>query len=409
MQNIRTAKGSFNKKSSQSNFRSRGNNRTFGPNRNSRAKGESNIDINAFIEKNARKARETNTPEVIIKNKFVDFGFVEPLTTNLNKKGYVAPTAIQDQTIEAVMNGRDMIGLANTGTGKTAAFLLPFINKVYLDRSQKVLIIAPTRELALQIEDELRQFAWGMKIFYTSCVGGLPIGKQINSLRMRQDFVIGTPGRLKDLASRGHIKFSDFNNVVLDEVDRMLDMGFVDEIKFFLSQLPSERQSLFFSATMPDKIARLTESFAKNPITVKVSTGETAANVHQEVIKTTRFEKKAKLHEILAGPGMDKVLIFSETKRDVEKLAVELVEHGFLAESIHGDKRQGQRVKALRDFKDERVKILVATDVAARGLDIKDVSHVINYTTPKTYDDYIHRIGRTGRGDSLGIALTFVE
>jgi ATP-dependent RNA helicase RhlE len=409
MQNIRTAKGSFVRKNSQSNFRSRGNNRTFGPNRNSRAKGENNIDINAFIERNARKAIESTTPKVVIKHEFVDFGFVTPLNINLNKRGYLAPTAIQDQTILAVIGGRDMIGLANTGTGKTAAFLLPFINKVYLDRSQKVLIIAPTRELALQIEDELRQFAWGMKIFYTSCVGGLPIGKQINSLRMRQDFVIGTPGRLKDLASRGFIKFSDFNNVVLDEVDRMLDMGFVDEIKYFLSQLPKERQSLFFSATLPDKIARLTESFAKNPITVRVTTGETAANVHQEVIKTNRFEKKTKLHEILAKPGMDKVLIFSETKRDVEKLAVELVEQGFLAESIHGDKRQGQRVKALRDFKDERVKILVATDVAARGLDIKDVSHVINYTTPKTYDDYIHRIGRTGRGSSLGVALTFVE
>lgn len=192
--------------------------------------------------------------------------------------------------------------------------MLPLINKIYQDRTQKALVIAPTRELALQIEDELRQFSWGMKIFYTSCVGGLPIGKQINSLRMRQDFVIGTPGRLKDLANKGFIKFSDFNNVVLDEVDRMLDMGFVDEIKYFLSQLPTERQSLFFSATMPDKIARLTESFAKNPIKVKVTTGETSANVHQEVIKTTRFEKKAKLHEILSQPGMDKVLIFSETK-----------------------------------------------------------------------------------------------
>jgi len=409
MQNIRTAKGSFVKKNSQSNFRSRGNNRTFGPSKNGRGKGEAKIDIHAFIERNARKAQESTAPEVIIKNSFADFKFVEPLAANLAKRGYTHPSAIQDQTIGPVMQGHDMIGLANTGTGKTAAFLLPLIDKIYQDRTQKALIIAPTRELALQIEDELRQFAWGMKIFYTSCVGGLPIGKQINSLRMRQDFVIGTPGRLKDLASRGFIKFSDFNNIVLDEVDRMLDMGFVDEIKYFLSQLPAERQSLFFSATMPEKIARLTESFARNPITVKVTSGETSANVRQEVIKTTRFEKKARLHELLGQPGMDKVLIFSETKRDVEKLANELIESGFKAESIHGDKRQGQRVKALRDFKDERVKILVATDVAARGLDIKDVSHVINYTTPKTYDDYIHRIGRTGRGDALGTALTFVE
>jgi len=408
MQKINSSKGSFAKKG-PSNFRSRGTNRTFGPARNGRNKGESKIDIHAFIERNARKASNSPAPVVEISHKFTDFGFITPLTDNLQKRGYVIPTPIQDQAIEAIMAGRDLIGLANTGTGKTAAFLLPLIHKIYNDRSQKVMIIAPTRELALQIEDELRKFSWGMKIFYTSCVGGLPIGKQIGSLRMRQDFVIGTPGRLKDLANRGFINFSSFNNIVLDEVDRMLDMGFVDEIRYFLSQLPKERQSLFFSATMPEKIARLTESFAKNPVTVKVSSGETAVNVHQEVVKTTRFEKKAKLHELLKGEGMDKVLIFSETKRDVERLAVELAENGFLAESIHGDKRQGQRQKALRDFKDERIKILVATDVAARGLDIKDVSHVINYTTPKTYDDYIHRIGRTGRGHSLGIALTFVE
>jgi ATP-dependent RNA helicase RhlE len=409
MNNTNSSRGSFAKKG-PSNFRSRGTNRTFGPNRSGRGgKGESKIDINAFIERNARKASSAPAPVAEIKHKFTDFGFVEELTANLAKRDYVIPTPIQDQAIEPIMAGRDMIGLANTGTGKTAAFLLPLINKIYSDRSQKVLIIAPTRELALQIEDELRKFSWGMKIFYTSCVGGLPIGKQIGSLRMRQDFVIGTPGRLKDLANRGFINFASFNNIVLDEVDRMLDMGFVDEIRYFLSQLPAERQSLFFSATMPEKIARLTESFAKNPVTVKVSSGETAVNVHQEVIKAGRFEKKAKLHELLAQVGMDKVLIFSETKRDVEKLAVELIESGFKAESIHGDKRQGQRQKALRDFKDERIKILVATDVAARGLDIKDVSHVINYTTPKTYDDYIHRIGRTGRGHSKGIALTFVE
>ncbi len=408
MQKINSSKGSFIKKS-PSNFRSRGSNRTFGPSKNGRNKGESKIDIHAFIERNAKKALANPVPVVEVTSKFTDFSFIEHLQANLVKQGYRVPTPIQDQSIEAIIAGRDLIGLANTGTGKTAAFLLPLINKVYQDRSQKVLVIAPTRELALQIEDELRKFSWGMKIFYTSCVGGLPIGKQIASLRMRQDFVIGTPGRLKDLANRGFITFSSFNNVVLDEVDRMLDMGFVDEIRYFLSQLPVERQSLFFSATMPEKIARLTESFAKNPITVKVSSGETAVNVHQEVIKTTRFDKKAKLHEILAQPEMEKVIIFSETKRDVERLAVELIENGFKAESIHGDKRQGQRQKALRDFKDERIKILVATDVAARGLDIKDVSHVINYTTPKTYDDYVHRIGRTGRGHSLGKALTFVE
>ncbi len=410
MQKINSSKGMFLKKNaSASNFRSRGSNRSFGPARSGRGgKGDSKIDIHAFILKNDKKALEV-VPEVVISHKFSDFSFDQAIKDNLARKGYDVPTPIQDQAIEPVMAGRDMIGLANTGTGKTAAFLLPLIDKVYKDRTQKVLIIAPTRELALQIEAELRQFAWGMKIFYTSCVGGLPIGKQMGSLKMRQDFVIGTPGRLKDLADRGFIKFETFNNIVLDEVDRMLDMGFVDEIRYFLSQLPKERQSLFFSATMPDKIRTLVNTFANDPVTIQVRSGETSANVKQEVVKVNRYEKLAKLHEILGQSEMEKVLIFSETKRDVEKLAVELVGRGFAAESIHGDKRQGQRQKALKDFKENRVKILVATDVAARGLDIKDVSHVINYTTPKTYDDYVHRIGRTGRGHSTGIALTFVE
>ena len=407
MQKINSSKGAFQKRNASS-FRSNGNNRTFGQRNTRGKKPEIKLDINAFIQRNAKKALEV-VPEVVITHKFTDFDFVPALATNLAKRGYSKPTPIQDQAINHIMNGRDMIGLANTGTGKTAAFLLPLINKIYKDHSQRALIVAPTRELALQIEAELREFSWGMKIFYTTCVGGLPIGRQIGSLRMRQDFVIGTPGRLKDLANRGHIKFSDFNNVVLDEVDRMLDMGFVDEIRYFLLQLPKERQSLFFSATLPDKIKTLVNTFAINPVEVQVRSGETSANVAQEVVRVSRFDKLEKLHDLLSQPEMDKVLIFSETKRDVEKLAVNLVSRGFAAESIHGDKSQGQRVRALKDFKDNHVKILVATDVAARGLDIKDVSHVINYTTPKTYDDYVHRIGRTGRGASTGIALTFVE
>jgi superfamily II DNA/RNA helicase len=409
MNKIRTNKGSFAKRNT-SNFRSRGNNRTFGGprfNNRGRAKGVSGVDIHAFIQK-ATKTNEV-VEKVEITHTFADFNFIPEIKTNLDKKGYVNPTPIQDQAILPIMEGRDLIGLANTGTGKTAAFLLPMINKVYKDRSQKVLIIAPTRELALQIEAELRQFAWGMKIFYTSCVGGLPIGKQIKSLQMRQDFVIGTPGRIKDLAKRGFINFGTFNNVVLDEVDRMLDMGFVDEIKYFLSCLPKQRQSLFFSATMPDKIRNLVNTFAVDPVTVQVRSGETSANVEQDVIKVDGGSKILILQSLLAQPELEKVLIFGETKRQVERLTVDLVNSGHRAESIHGDKRQGQRAKALSMFKNNEVDILVATDVAARGLDIKDVTHVINYTVPQTYDDYVHRIGRTGRGNSLGKALTFVE
>jgi ATP-dependent RNA helicase RhlE len=405
MQNSRNGGGFKNKRNSS--FRSRGNNRTFGPSTGRRGAGAP-IDINAFIAKNDAIAK-TAAPEVAIQHTFKDFGFVAPLQENLETKGYTVPTAIQDQAIKSIMAGRDLIGLANTGTGKTAAFLLPMINKLYLDKSQKVLIVTPTRELAMQIEAELREFSWGMRLFYTTCVGGLPIGKQVSELKRNQNFIIGTPGRINDLAKRGWIKFETFNNIVLDEVDRMLDMGFVKEITYFLSKTPESRQSLFFSATMPERIATLTRTFAKDPITVKVTSGATAANVHQETVKSNGAGKMDKLHAILELPEMEKVIIFSETKRSVEKLAIELNNRGFKAESIHGDKRQGQRTKALRDFKDERVKILVATDVAARGLDIKDVSHVINYTLPKTYDDYVHRIGRTGRGHSLGKALTFVD
>ena len=370
-----------------------------------RKRGES-IDISRFV----RSAEQNNSQPTEIKNNFSDFALCTEIKKNLSHKNYVTPTPIQDQSINHIVDGRDLIGLASTGTGKTAAFLLPLINKVFNNRSERVLIIAPTRELALQIEQEFRTFSWDMKIFSASCVGGMPIFKQINNLRRNPNFVIGTPGRLKDLSDRGLVKYSTFKNIVLDEVDRMLDMGFVDEIRDILTQLPAERQSLFFSATMPPKIQQLVREFSKNPITVEVSKGETAKNVEQDIVRVFGKETKfTQLQELLGKEEFKKVLIFSETKRDVEKLAKNLISEGFKAESIHGDKRQSQRQRALTMFRNNDINILVATDVAARGLDIKDISLVVNYTVPQTYDDYVHRIGRTGRGDSLGKALTFVD
>lgn len=407
MQTIRTSKSTFGKKRNQSNFRSRPGSQSFGP-RNNRRKPEK-LDIHSYIQEATRKASEI-IEEIAIRHNFSDFDLAPEIKKNLQHKGYSVPTPIQDQAIKPIMAGHDLIGLANTGTGKTAAFLLPLLDKVYKNPGQKVLIVAPTRELALQIEAELRQFSWGMKVFYASVVGGMPIGKQIANLkRNNPSFIIGTPGRIKDLSDRGHIHFKTFNNVVLDEVDRMLDMGFIDEIKYFLSKLPEERQSLYFSATMPPKIKALIETFSVNPTLVQVKSQETSANVAQEVVRTDRNAKFGKLRDILSEPGMDKVLIFSETKRDVEKLSIDLNNHGFKTESIHGDKTQGHRQRALRNFKEDKVDILVATDVAARGIDIKDVTHVINYTVPQTYEDYVHRIGRTGRGGAKGTALTFVE
>ena len=416
------------KNAGRSNFgpKSYSNNNSFGGNRSSRDNNSSRpsnfrrpsqparrggrfaerIDQSLFV----KKAVSLKENPVKIDHAFADFSFCPEIKANLKHKLYVTPTPIQDQGMSHILAGKDLIGLANTGTGKTAAFLLPLIDKVFKNKNEKVLIVTPTRELALQIDNEFRQFAWNMKIFSAACVGGAPIYKQINNLKRNPNFIIGTPGRLKDLCDRRLIQLETFQNVVLDEVDRMLDMGFIDDIKYLLKQLPETRQSLFFSATMPPKIRDLVGQFTKEPVVIEVKTGNTAQNVDQDVVRIRdRTMKFHQLKELLRDDDLTKVLIFIETKAEVEKLTTNLVKDGFSADSIHGDKKQNQRQRALQSFRNNDVTILVATDVAARGLDIKDISHVINYTVPQTYDDYVHRIGRTGRGDKKGCALTFVE
>lgn len=377
----------------------------FKRNRNTGKRWGTQIDESKFINKSTSQVNE----QVKTSNSFQDFGFCSTLNKNLSNRKYSTPTPIQDQSIKHIVAGRDIIGLANTGTGKTAAFLLPLIEKCFHDKSKKVLIIAPTRELVMQIDDEFRQFSRQMNLYSATCVGGMPIYHQISALRRNPNFVIGTPGRLKDLCERRVVKFANFKFIVLDEIDRMLDMGFVEEIKNILNQLPYDRQSLFFSATLPDKIRNLVNQFLQNPVSVQVKTGNTPENVDQDVVRVPEHQKFDRLKELLITRELQKVLIFSETKRQVEKLAEDLVKDGFRADSIHGDKRQMQRQKALSKFKNDQVQILVATDVAARGLDIDNVTHVINYTIPQTYNDYIHRIGRTGRMDKKGFALTFVK
>jgi superfamily II DNA/RNA helicase len=365
------------------------------------------IDIAKFVKK---ASVDTVLAPATIEHNFSDFGFCPQLQKNLEARKYLIPTPIQDQSIMYTMSGKDMIGLANTGTGKTAAFLLPMINKVFNDRSQNVLIVAPTRELAIQIEEEFKKFTPSLNMGSVVCVGGAPIYKQLNGLRRHPNFVIGTPGRLQDFNKRGLLPFSAFQNVVLDEIDRMLDMGFIDEIRKMLGEMPKERQSLFFSATMPPKIKELTKQFLIDPITVKVSSEGASENVDQDIVRFVgRQVKFDKLKDLLIKADLKKVLIFSETKRDVERLTEGLIRDGFKADSIHGDRKHNQRQKALAKFKEGSVQILVATDVAARGLDIKDITHVINFTVPQTYEDYIHRIGRTGRENKKGFALTFVE
>ena len=350
-----------------------------------------------------------NMEEFIPQHNFSDFAISDELKKNILAKGYNNPTPIQDEAIEPILLGKDVIGLANTGTGKTAAFLIPLINKVLLDRSQKVLIIVPTRELAVQIQDECRAFTRNMNVYSVLCIGGASLYKQAHALRAEHDIVIGTPGRIKDLDKQRHLKLQFYNNIVLDEVDRMMDMGFITDIKFLISRLPQVRQSLFFSATLPDNIRSLAHSFLRNPVTISVKSHETPQAVEQDVVRLNGRSKPDVLIDLLSQKGFDKVLVFGRTKWGMNKLARFLDERGFRVAAIHGNKNQNQRLRALEQFKNGHVHILIATDVASRGLDIDDVTHVINFDEPASYDDYIHRIGRTGRANKRGIALTFIN
>jgi superfamily II DNA/RNA helicase len=364
------------------------------------------LDIKNFINK-AVIIEEVD--HFIPEHEFGDFLIDEKLKKNIANKGYVAPTSIQDRTIPHILKGQDVVGIANTGTGKTAAFLIPLINKVMHDGSQSVLIVVPTRELASQINDELKGFAPGTGLFSVVCVGGTPMGPQLKELRYKNHFIIGTPGRLKDLIERRALDLSKTRNFVLDEADRMLDMGFLPDMKFIAAQMPKERHTLFFSATMSKEIEKLIHEFCREPVSISVKTQDTAKNVDQDIVRMKAGEDKLlALENILKKEGSNKVLIFGRTKHGVERLAKTLSVRGFKADSIHGDKSQGQRQRALDNFKQDKLQILVATDVAARGLDIPLVSHVINYDLPATYEDYIHRIGRTGRAGAVGKALTFV-
>ena len=278
-----------------------------------------------------------------------------------------------------------------------------------INRTEKVLVLSPTRELASQLNDELLSLSRGLGLRSVLCIGGLNMYRQKNGLRGPHNFVIGTPGRIRDLVETRNLILNSFKTVVIDEADRLVDIGFIEEIKYFISLLPKIRQSLFFSATVDGKVREILENFVQNPVTVSVKKQEITANIEQEIIKVVdRTKKIDQLHDLLIKREFEKVLIFGRTKWGVQKLSDELVKRGFKAEAIHGNKRQNQRLKTLERFKNGEIKILLATDVASRGLDIPDVSHVINYDLPDSRDSYVHRIGRTGRVNKKGIALTFV-
>ena len=398
----------FKNRSSKKRFGKRSGSSFRGQSRRGRSFGSGQkIDISKFINK---AVITEDAPNFVPEHKFSDFKIDERLKKSIENKGYILPTPIQDRIIPHVLRGSDVVGIANTGTGKTAAFLIPLINKVLQSgKKESILIVVPTRELATQIDSELKEIAKGIKLYSVICIGGANIGKQLRDLRYFNEFVIGTPGRLKDLIERKALDLSKFKTVVLDEADRMLDMGFINDMKFMMSRMPDDRHTLFFSATVSKEIEGLIKDFLREPVSISVKTQETPDSVDQDVIRTKGKDKIEVLHNLLVQKDFNKVLIFGKTKHGVEKLTRTLIDRGFKAESIHGDKNQSKRIRALDLFKRDHVQILVATDVAARGLDISGVSHVINFDLPATYEDYVHRIGRTGRGGKKGKALTFVN
>lgn len=372
--------------------------------RGNRRPGQQYIDPAKFV----RPAKVTAAAdEYVTTHQFSDFDVADILKTNLTAKGYVTPSPIQDQTIPELLAGKDVIGIANTGTGKTAAFAIPLLNKLIHNKQAKGLVIAPTRELAEQILDECKSIARGSGLFGALLIGGSSMSAQLRDLRDRPRIVIGTPGRIKDHLERGSLRLDEFNMVVLDEVDRMLDMGFVNDVREILSHLAEDRQSLFFSATLDNRVKALIDTFSHDPVLISHKTGDTADNVHQDVVHFSGpHDKMDKLHDVLVSG--DKVIVFDDTQRKVERLSMDLIARGFSADAIHGGKSQGQRKRALDRFKKNEVTILVATDVAARGIDVADITHVVNFSQPQTYDDYVHRIGRAGRAGRTGYALTFL-
>jgi ATP-dependent RNA helicase RhlE len=329
----------------------------------------------------------------------------------LAKKGYTEPTPIQTQSIEALLEGRDLMGIAQTGTGKTAAFLLPLIERMLRGEQLTTLVVVPTRELAIQVEEEFRSLSKNLG-FYAACfIGGTNLNRDLQKCSRPSHIVVGTPGRLLDLAQRRALRMDDFDVLILDEFDRMLDMGFAPDVNRIVRMMTNRRQTLLFSATVDKSQQRLIEGLLNNPVEVRVSTGEaTGDHIEQEVVKVPEGGNKFQvLLDMLNEQTFDKVLIFAETKRTVNRMAEMLVKAGVKAAPIHGNKSQNARQAALDHFKAGRIQVLVATDVAARGIDVSDVTQVINYQVPRTYDSYVHRIGRTGRAGKAGRAFTFVD
>lgn len=346
---------------------------------------------------------------------FQELNIITPLQNALSKKGYEQPTPIQEQAIPVILSRKDVLGIAQTGTGKTAAFALPILQLLHgrQQKSNKIksLILTPTRELAVQIADSFKCYGEQLRLRHTTIFGGVPQGRQVAALKAGVDILVATPGRLADLMQQGHIDLSGIEIFVLDEADRMLDMGFIHEVKRIVSTLPARRQTLFFSATMPDSIDKLAKGILNQPVAIHVSpVSSTAERVAQSVYHIDKKEKANLLLHLLKDGDVQRSLIFTRTKHGADKLVKHLVKTGINAAAIHGNKSQSARQRALEDFRRERVKVLVATDIAARGIDIDQLPRVVNYDLPEVAETYVHRIGRTGRGvTASGLAISFCD
>jgi len=373
----------------------------------SRRKTGAALDPNNLIQKNGKNGEK----KFIASRKFSDMSLDNRLKDNILLKGYEWPTEIQEASIEPLLNGRDLIGVASTGTGKTAAFLIPLIQRLATSADFATLIVVPTRELAIQVEAELRDLTRGMPYKSACFIGGTNVDKDVQKLRRFNQFIIGTPGRLLDMTDRGALRMKDISVLILDEFDRMLDMGFIQDIRRIVDAMGSREQTMLFSATMDPSQKDLVRKLTRDPLYVKISNGSDASStVDQHLIYVKEDDNKFEvLVNMISEDSFEKVIIFAETKRLVDKLSKRLNRSGVLTSHIHGDKSQNYRNRAIKRFRNGASRVLVATDVAARGIDIEDVSHVINYQMPRSRDSYVHRIGRTGRAGKTGIAYTFVD
>ena len=345
---------------------------------------------------------------------FLEIPLIKPIQRALEEEKYEQPSPIQAQTIPVALEGRDVLGCAQTGTGKTAAFALPILNALgSKNRRAKpnkplALILAPTRELAIQIGESCAAYGRHLRIRQTLVYGGVNQFKQVRTLKRGVHLLIATPGRLLDLMNQGHISLDQLESFVLDEADRMLDMGFLPDLKRIIRELPDERQSLFFSATLPPKIVELSDELLSDPVRVDVTPEKISVEkIEQRVLYVNQGEKQAVLKKILSEEEVGRTLVFTKTKRGADQLVDRLSDHGIEATSIHGNKSQRARQRALENFRRDRVRVLVATDVAARGIDVDGISHVVNYDLPLEPENYVHRIGRTGRAGAEGIAISF--